>query len=476
MNHGKRQDRKLKLAARHYFSARQLPVLFSLARRLASIALFLLVILVPPLVVEILAQSPADKVEQAAALLKNNRIEEAERELNQLLKAKPNDAAALNLLGTIRAQQGKLDEAEALFTRAVRADNRLAGAHLNLARLHLLRNAPEKTLAELKEALRLEPDNAEAAYRLTWLLFSLGRIDECISFAKQARAKSSPLLAVLGDAYIKKNAVDKAEASYLSALQADSANDNALIGLAVLAQAKRDRQAAAQYLNRAGGDLPALLYKYALLALDLQLNGEAQVALTRAIALKSDEPSYHFLLGVTWLRKPDVDEAAQAFRQFLKLRPDHAQGQMLLGYALLKQKKSDEARVWLEKSIQKDDRAPEAFYYLGLIAQERNEDERAIECFERALRLSPSLAHAHIALGATYLKLKNYPRAQASLEAGVKLNPDDSKAHYNLALLYTRLKNPQRAQAEMQIVERLKNSGRQSAESDAAPPPTIRPN
>lgn len=418
----------------------------------------------------------ANRLERAAALIQSKRIEEAERELSQALKAKPNDAAALNLLGTIRAQQGKLDEAEALFTRTIRADSRLVGAHLNLARLHLLKHAPEKAVVGLKAALRLEPGNAEAAYRLAWLLFSLGRIDECISFAEQAGAKSASLLAVLGDAYIKKNAVEKARASYRSALNADSANAAALLGLAVLAQAKKDQQTAAQYLNRAGGELPALLYKFALLSLDLQLNAEALAAIKQAIALKADEPSYHFLLGVTWLRKPDVDEAEAAFRQFLRLRPDHAQGQMFLGYALLKQKKTGEARAWLEQSLRKDDTVPETFYYLGLIWQEQNEHARALECFEKALRLAPSFAHAHIALGATYLKLKNYPRAQASLEAGVRLAPDDSKAHYNLALLYTRLNAPQRAQAEMQIVERLKHNGRQAEKSEAVVPPSIRPN
>ncbi|MCG3161645.1 MAG: Beta-barrel assembly-enhancing protease [Acidobacteria bacterium] len=424
------------------------------------------------------AQSAADNLERAAALIQNNRIEEAERELNQALKVKPNDAAAFNLLGAIRAQQGKLDEAETLFARAVRADNRLVGAHLNLARLYLLKGAPEKTVAELKEALRLEPDNAEAGYRLAWMLLSLGRFDECIGFVEQAGQKSAPTLAVLGDAYSKKGAVDKAEASYLAALDADTANADALLGLAGVARIRADRKTAAQYLNRARGGVnnsPELLYKFALLALDLQLNGEAMPALKRASELRPDEPSYHFLSGVAWLRKPDLQEAELSFREFIRLRPDHAQGQMYLGYSLLKQKKYDEAREWLERSAAKDAAAPDTFYYLGLIAQEQNENERAVELFEKAIRLAPSLAHAHIALGATYLKLKNYPRAQASLETGVKLNPDDSKAHYNLALLYTRLKDPQRAQEEMRIVERLKNSSGQTAEGDAITPPSPRP-
>ena len=442
------------------------------------VAALLLSLLIPT---GILAQNHIDRVERAATLIQDNQIEEAERELNQILIVRPNNAAALNLLGAIRARQGKLGEAEDLFTRAVRIDHRLVGAHQNLARLYLLKGAPEKTVAELKEALRLEPGNAETVYRLAWSLLSLGRFDECIGLVEQAKQTfppSAPILSTLGDAYIKKGAVDKAEASYSSALNADGANADALLGLAVVWRARGDDKTAAQYLNRAGGRIagsPDLLYKFALVALDLQFNGEATLALKRASELRPDEPSYRFLFGVAWLRKPDLQEAEQAFREFIRLRPDHAQGQMYLGYSLLKQKKYDEAREWLEKSAGKDASAPETFYYLGLIAQEQNENERAVELFEKTIRLSPSLAHAHVALGATYLKLKNYPSARAELEAGVKLNPDDLKAHYNLARLYTLTKDSQRAQEEMRIVERLKSDGGQTTEGDAAMPPSPRP-
>src|SRR5205807_5199482 len=56
-----------------------------------------------------------DPVEKAATLIRDNRIEEAERQLNSVLRIRPQDAAALDPLGTIRAKQGKLDEAESLF-------------------------------------------------------------------------------------------------------------------------------------------------------------------------------------------------------------------------------------------------------------------------------------------------------------------------------------------------------------------------
>jgi len=427
------------------------------------------------------AQGDADaaRLERVAALISGDRIQEAEQQLNSILKAKPEDALALNLLGTVRAKQGRLDEAEALFARALRVDREFVGAHMNLAYLYLLKGAPEKTVAELKEVHRLVPEDADVSYKLAHLLLTLGRLDECVVFVAEARQVTQltpPLLTVLGDAYLKKGDAGKAEESYRAALDAQNNNADALLGLALVSQSKGDAKAASLYLSRARelvADSPELLYRFAVAALRSEMFDDARRALERAARLKPDEPAYLVALGAVWLKKPELFEAERVFRQALKLQPDNAQAQMYLGYTLLKQKKYPEARELLEKSVRKDAGTPETFYYLGLIAEEQNEDERAVDLFERAVRLTPSFANAHIALGSAYLKLKDYPRARQELEAGVKLKPDDSKAHYNLARLYALLKDQQRAQAEMAIVERLKNAGK-SQEGDITAPSSPR--
>ncbi|HEX8151198.1 MAG TPA: tetratricopeptide repeat protein [Pyrinomonadaceae bacterium] len=354
------------------------------------------------------------KLERAASLIGGGRLEEAERQLNEVLKGAPEDAAALNLLGALRAKQGRLDEAETLFARAVGRDGGLTSARMNLAHLRLLKGEPEKAAAELREVLRLEPSNAEAGHRLAWLLLRQGKLDECIALAESLKgtpAASAPLFAVLGDAHLRK------------------------------------------------GDARA-----------------AVSALQKAVELDPAEPAYHFALGSAWLKqqRPDLDAAEPSFRRFLKLRPGDAQGQLHLGYVLLKQKRHAEAREWLEKIVRANAGTPETFYYLGLIARDENDDARAVELFGRSIQLAPSFYHAHVALGATYLKLKDYERARRSLEAGVRLSPEDTKAHYNLALLYARLKEPERAREEMSIVERLKGEGKAQAgdeDDNVAPPP-----
>lgn len=448
--------------------------------RTALAAALLCVALAPSAAAARQRDDRVQKLERAAALVGGGRLEEAERELNELLKGAPEEAAALNLFGALRAKQGRLDEAEAFFTRAVRGDNSLAGAHMNLAYLHLLKGRPEKSAAALGEVLRLEPSNAEAGYRLAWLLLSQNRVDECVALGEELRksqAPSAPLLAVLGQAHLRKGDAAKAEESFRLALEGGAGAD-ALVGMAQVSLAKGDAQGAALYVKRAesaAANSPEQLERLSRVALAAGLKSEAVSALQKAVALKPSEASYHFALGGAWLRHPpDLQEAEQAFRRFNKLRPDDAQGQLYLGYVLLKSKQHAEARVLLEKSVGKGVGTPEAFYYLGLIAQGQGEDARAVELFEKSIRLAPSFGHVHVALGATYLKLKDYERARASLETGARLSPDDTKAHYNLAMLYARLKEPERAREEMKIVERLKSEGKAQAEegeANAPPPP-----
>jgi len=420
-----------------------------------------------------------ERLERTAALINRDQLSEAEQQLNAILKLAPNQAVALNLLGTVRAKQGRLDDAEALFTRSIQSDKQLVGAYMNLAYLYLLKGQPEKATLQLKEVLRIQPGNADASYRLAWLLFTLGRFDESIGVintAKQSQPLTVPLLNLLGNAHLKKRDLGNAEAAYLKVLSEQGSNADALLGMAAIAQVRHDAQTTSLYLGRAKDvitESPDLLQKFALVAQNSDLKNEALWALKRAIELRPKESSYYFALGLAELIDPaDLQESETVFQQFLKLQPENARGQLYLGYVLLKQKKHAEARVWLEKSMQKETGTPETFYYLGLIAKEQNDNSRAIEFLAKAIQMAPSYSSAHVALGATYLKLKDYSGAQQAFETAVKLDPDDSKAHYNLALLFARLKNQERAQQEMRIVENLRKAGKsQTSEEDVTPPP-----
>ena len=410
------------------------------------------------------AESLDQRLEVVAGLIRDNKIPEAAQRLTRILKVAPNDVRALNLLGTVKAQQGSLAEAETLFVRARRIDGNWIPVRMNLAHLYFLKREPRKVIVELKEVLRLDPGHSEAAIKVVPLLLAENQLNECIDLIEQLKSSqglSVTLLMALGDSYLRKGNADRAEENYRLALDKQNDDADAVLGLAQVSQLRGDYRTASSYLARSKGltvNAPGTLYRFALVAIKAGAYEEANAALKQALKIIPDEPAYLILLGATWLKKPDILEAEQAFRRALQLQPDNAEAQMYLGYCLLQQKKYIEARTWLEKSLLKNKTVPESFYYLGQIAQEQNEDERAIQFFKQALALLPSYSFAHAGLGASYLRLKNYPLAQQELELSIKLNPNDPTAHYNLAVLFARLKNTERAAEEMRIVERLKNA------------------
>ena len=382
--------------------------------------------------------------EQIATLIQSNRLPEAEKELNAVLRVTPTEPVALNLLGTIRAKQNRLLEAETLFLRALKKDSKYTGPRMNLAYLYVLKGAPDKAIVQLNEVIALEPENTDAKV-------------------------------TLGDAYLARKDLQKAEENYLAALDGRLDNAGALFGLAQISRLKGETKEPAIYLNRvaaltADSKSPEFLYKFALEAMRDNLFDEAKSALQRAVELSPNEPSYILALGIAWLRKTDLFEAEKLFRRALEIQPANAQAQLHLGYVLLIQKKPAEARVWLEKSARSGVAIPEVPYYLGLVAQEQGDDARAIALFQKAVQLLPSYAHPRIALGSTYLRLKDYARARQELETAVKLDPEEPSGHYNLALLYARTRQPDKAQEQMRIVEDLKSKQRTSSGGLVLPP------
>ena len=97
------------------------------------------------------------QLQHAAALIAENRTDDAEKEITAILKTAPTEPAALNLLGTIRAKQGRFEDAETLFVRAINGDKSYVGAHMNLAYLYTLMGQPKKTVVELRTVLLLDP-------------------------------------------------------------------------------------------------------------------------------------------------------------------------------------------------------------------------------------------------------------------------------------------------------------------------------
>jgi Flp pilus assembly protein TadD len=77
-------------------------------------------------------QATATSVQHAVELLRDERFEEADAALSDVLERSPDDADALHFLGILRHTQGRSDEGIALIRRAIGAMPNAAGPWNNL--------------------------------------------------------------------------------------------------------------------------------------------------------------------------------------------------------------------------------------------------------------------------------------------------------------------------------------------------------
>src|SRR5208282_1566119 len=98
---------------------------------------------------------------EAVALQRQGRLRDAEKIYTRVLKAAPEHFDALNLLGTVKAQLGRMGEAHRLLSAAVKLNPRAPAVWANLGQvLHALKRDQE-ALECYDKARALAPENID---------------------------------------------------------------------------------------------------------------------------------------------------------------------------------------------------------------------------------------------------------------------------------------------------------------------------
>jgi Flp pilus assembly protein TadD len=130
---------------------------------------------------------------------------------------------------------------------------------------------------------------------------------------------------------------------------------------------KGDASTASSYLDRAKGSpvqSADTLRRFALVAWGAGRFEEANAALTEAVKLKPDDPTFLVALGTTWLKKPDLIEAEQAFRRALQLQSDIRKPRCISATLLCFRQNIPRRRELLEKSLAKQPTVAQTSFYL----------------------------------------------------------------------------------------------------------------
>ncbi|GAC1634884.1 MAG: hypothetical protein NVS9B14_11450 [Candidatus Acidiferrum sp.] len=288
----------------------------------------------------------------------------------------------------------------------------------------LLANEDDTRMRELREATRLEPEWADAAFALGQAYYGRKDCDSAVSWLGRLPRTSlryAEAVFSIGVCRLWTDQPGKAETVFLS-LQ-DALKDNLV----------------------SGADLPEILNNLGLARARQGKSAEAIAALKRAAELDPEEDDYPVNLGLIYLRANESEKAAGEFRDAAEREPEIAEDRSLLIYALTKAGKKEEADE--EKDAASETLGPGALPVVkpdNLAKLERIKTELDTSTLQlENLRQPPSTqtpSGGESASGASFvrkgrqeLSAGRLDTAEAAFRAGLAADPGDPAAHRGLA-------------------------------------------
>lgn len=182
------------------------------------------------------------------------------------------------------------------------------------------------------------------------------------SLSSKTADGSSPAVHMLASANLLKEGytalsegrLADAEAKYLEAIAQRPHEKDALLGLAVIAQRKKQTQRALDYYQQVLSEDPNnITAATALFALSEQADpASAESRLRQLLELKPSAPEPHYALGNVLARQHRWGEAQQSFFRAFSLKPDDAMYAFNLAVAFDHLHKPGSALAYYEKAVQ----------------------------------------------------------------------------------------------------------------------------
>jgi len=233
--------------------------------------------------------------------------------------------------GAAAAVQGRFDDAEDCFRRAITLKPDFALAYNNLGLALHDQGRLDEAEANLQKALTLAPDFAEAHNNLGMVLHAAGRSIEAEACFRQAiTIKPGYIKAYnnLGLALHDQGRLDEAETSLRKALNLNPDIAETYINLGMILNSQGKLEEAAACCRRALTLRPNFAEAHYNLGITFGDQGklaESEASLRQALSLRPDYTEACNNLGLTLHSLGRLDEAYACFRQALNLNPDSAQ-------------------------------------------------------------------------------------------------------------------------------------------------------
>jgi tetratricopeptide (TPR) repeat protein len=347
-----------------------------------------------------LVQTPTDTVAQRALLrvyIETGRYTEAEATAKKFLVKTPDNGPVRHELGEVLAITGRHTEAITEFERAA-----TDAAKAN--------DIPTKLESDLRRAEVLDligqQDRAKPIYE---------------SFVKHYTdndPRSARELTLIARALVHLERYQDANDMYRSAIEADSDYLDAQLSAAELFTSKYQYGDAALFLNDAFKINPNSARAFLDLALNKRLEGDAEPALAKALAINPNFVEAIALKAALALEASRMGEAAADIDKALKINARSLEAHSLRAAMLYLQDKDFEPEVAATLAI--GPKYGEVYNTLSHYATITRRTEQAAQFARRATEISPRLWDAHLNLGMALLRLGQMDTGREAVEKAFK--------------------------------------------------------
>jgi tetratricopeptide (TPR) repeat protein len=385
-----------------------------------------------------------EALKAAVALVQQGKLVEADRKAQQALADPETRAVAYSILGTIKLQQGRLDDSARLLGEAIRLEPRLVGAQLSLAQVYTRQNKPALALARFQTVLELDPGNPSARLALARSEVEKKNYQQALKLTEPVRPalRESPEgLYVIAAALLKSGRRDEAAPLGADWNRLPNVPQAASIsfGLLLVQEGAIDAGIAVlEHAKQAGPPSYELTFNLAGAYLMKKDAARALEHYDAALSLRPDSLDALRLAAGVAERNEEKDELERSLSYWLKakkLAPDDPGILLGFGRVCFKMDLLDDAEPALAKAASLKPGDIPYQYTLAAVKVGKRQYDEARSLLEPLVDAHPEDAHLRYAVGTVLYTQGHFQEAAAHLKESIRLQPDQLPSYYYLALV-----------------------------------------
>lgn len=380
-------------------------------------------------------------IQRALGAHQQGFLDQASSLYEQILLQEPGNFAALQLLGTLRGQQGRYLEAVRLTEAALKIRPDDFGTLANYGSVLMAAGRYQDALDQFDRALTIKPYFFEGLYNRAVALAQMQRFAQAVDSYDKAlalRPNSPECLYNRGISLTSLGWLRDALASYDKALAFNprqaSAWDNRGNVLRSLGQLEQAVESYDRAISLTPNDFRAH-YNRAITLSDLERFEEAIASYERSLALQPGFADASFNLGLVLLKLERFTDALTRFDKVLAARPSHSETLSNRGVALFRLNRFDESLTSYNQALASNPDHAATLFGRALLLQEMGRFTDALTDYDRAIAIDPKDARAWNGHGALLHAMKRNRDAIKSFEKALELKPDFADALTNHGLL-----------------------------------------